>query len=182
MRFFDVQLPRGYRGRWHSHIYDGVFVNIEASATRAQDLGADPVDRVPRIIGETYFIDYGKKPKVHRVDNTGETTYRVSDTEILRNCGGFAAIKDGESQTLILENDRVRVTRIMIGPGEKLALHPACGMPVAVTGGTLKFTPAGAEEVVSLNPAGFKWRDSAAAIEFTNVGDEVFHGVDIVVK
>jgi hypothetical protein len=182
VRLFDVQLPRGYKGQWHSHIYDGVFVNIEASETRAQDLGADPADRPPRIIGETYFINYGKKPKVHRVDNVGTTTYRVSDTEVLRNCGGFAPVKDGEGQTLIIDNDRVRVTRIMLGPGEKLALHPPCGMLVAVTGGRLKFNTPGAEELVSFNPAGFKWRDSAAPVEFTNAGEEVFHGVDIVVK
>ena len=182
VRLFDVVLPRGYKSQWHRHIYAGVFVNIEPSETRAQDLGGDPVDRPPRIVGDTYFIDYAQKPKVHRVDNIGASTYRVADTEILRACGGFAPVKDGEGQSLILENDRVRVTRVMIGPGEKLALHPPCGMLVAVTGGKLRFDGAGAEELVTFHPAGFKWRDSAAPQEFTNVGDEVFQGVDIVVK
>ena len=70
VRLFDVLLPPGYFGVWHSHIYDGVFVNIEPRA-RAQDLGAEPADRAPRIIGETYFNNYTKKPKVHRVANSG---------------------------------------------------------------------------------------------------------------
>ena len=182
VRLFDVLLPPGYFGVWHSHIYDGVFVNIEAASTRAQDLGAEPADRAPRIIGETYFYNYTKKPKVHRVANIDKVAYRVVDTEILRNCGDFAPVKDGAGQTLILENDRVRVTRIMIGPGEKIALHPPCGMLVAVGGGKLAFHSPGGEELVTLNPAGFKWRDTTAALEFTNVGDEVFHGVDVVVK
>ncbi len=182
VRFFDVLLPPGYVGIYHTHIYDGVFVNIETAATRAQDLGADPVDRPPRTIGDVYFIDYGTKPKVHRVGNIGGTTYRVTDTEILHSCGGFTPAKDGAGQALILENDRVRVTRLMLGPGDTMALHPPCGMLVAVTGGKLKFRTPGGEELVTFNPAGFKWRDSAAPLDFTNVGDGLFHAVDIVVK
>jgi hypothetical protein len=182
VRFFDVLLPPGYRGIYHSHLLDGVFVNIEAAETRAQDLGAEPEDRAPRIIGETYFLNYAKKPKVHKVANIGSAAYRVTDTEIVQNCGGFAPVKDGEGQTLILDNERVRVTRIMIGPGEKIALHPPCGMLVAVTGGKLQFHAPGGEELVTFNSAGFKWRDSTAAMELTNVGNDVFHGVDIVVK
>ena len=182
VRFFDVLLPPGYDGIYHTHIYDGVFVNIETAPTRAQDLGADAVDRPPRTVGDVYFIDYGAKPKVHRVANIGDTAYRVTDTEILHRCGGFAPVKDGDGQSLILENERVRVTRLNVGPGETIALHPPCGMLVAVTGGTLKFRAPGSEELMTISPAGFKWRDSAASIEFINVGNAPFHAVDIVVK
>lgn len=182
VRFFDVQLPSGYVGVWHSHIYDGVFVNIEASETRAQDLGADASNRPARAVGETYFYNYTKQPKVHKVDNIGSATYRVTDTEIHQGCGGYAPVTDGAGQSLIVENDRVRVTRVSVAPGQKMALHAPCGMLVAVSGGTLKFHAPGGEEQVAFAPAGFKWRDSAAPLEFTNVGAEVFNGVDIVIK
>lgn len=182
VRLFDVLLPPGYKGLWHFHVYDGVFVNIEAASTNEQVLGADPADRPPRIIGDTYFFGYGKKPKVHRVNNTGDTNYRVTDTEIVRGCGGFAPVKDGEGQVLILDNERVRVTRIMIGPGERLLLHPPCGMLVSVSGGRLKLNAPGGEEQITLQPAGFKWRDQSSALEIVNAGSEVFHAVDIVVK
>jgi hypothetical protein len=78
VRFFDVQLPPGYESLWHSHVFDGVFVNISPSETTAQDLGGEPTKRDPRIIGQTNFIDYAKKPKVHRVTNSGATVYRVN--------------------------------------------------------------------------------------------------------
>jgi len=182
VRLFDVLLPPGYKGLWHFHVYDGVFVNIEAAPTNEQVLGADPADRPPRIVGDTYFFGYGKKPKVHRVNNTGDSNYRVTDTEIVRGCGGFAPVKDGEGQTLILDNERVRVTRIMIGPGERLSLHPPCGMLVSVSGGRLKLNAPGGEEQITLQPAGFKWRDQSSALEIVNAGSEVFHAVDIVVK
>jgi hypothetical protein len=63
-----------------------------------------------------------------------------------------------------------------------MALHPPCGMFVAITGGKLKFLAPVGEELVTFDPAGFKWRDSAAPLDFTNVGDGQFQAVDIVVK
>jgi len=182
VRLFDVLLPPGYKGQWHFHVNDGVFVNIEAAQTREQVLGADPADRPPRIIGDTYFFGYGKKPKIHRVDNIGNSSYRVTDTEIVRGCGGSGQIKDGEGQTLILENERVRVTRIMIAPGERLSLHPPCGMLVSVSGGQLGINGPGGEEQIAFTPAGFKWRDQTTPLEIVNAGSEAFHAVDIVVK
>ena len=182
VRFFDVQLPPGYEAPWHTHLHDGVFVNIAPSETTAQDLGEKPVLREPRIIGETYFINYGRKPKAHRVTNSGGSLYRVTDTEIHAACGRFAQVQDGEGQTLIVENERVRVTRIMIGPGEHLALHATCGMLVAVSEAQLAFRSLGPEERISIEPAGFKWRDAYDPVTLVNVGQTVFHGVDIVVK
>ena len=87
-----------------------------------------------------------------------------------------------KGQTLILDNERVRVTRIMIGPGERLSLHPPCGMLVSVSGGRVKLNAPGGEEQITLPPAGFKWRDQSSALEIVNAGSEVFHAVDIVVK
>lgn len=182
VRFFDVQLPPGYEALWHTHLHDGVFVNIEPSETTAQDLGGSKAVREPRMVGDTYFIPYTRKPKAHRVGNSGSTLYRVTDTEIHLGCGGFVPFPDGEGQTLIVENDRVRVTRLMVGPGERIALHPPCGMLVSVSDGELAFDPGGPHERVTTHPAGFKWRDSHRPVTLINVGTTVFHGVDIVVK
>jgi hypothetical protein len=182
VRFFDVRLPPGYQTLWHHHQYDGVFVNIEPSQTRAQDLGGEPAVRPPRIVGDTYFSGYRTEPKTHRIANIGETDYRVTDTEILTPCGGFQPTRDAEGQTLVVENERVRVTRLMIGPGEQLALPPGCGMLVSVDGGQLRFMGPDGDEEASLRPAGYRWRDRRTPLSFVNIGTEVFHGVDIVVK
>ncbi|MEO8629545.1 MAG: hypothetical protein ABI612_15805, partial [Betaproteobacteria bacterium] len=47
VRLFDVVLPPGYISLWHSHVTDGVFVNIEPSETREEVPGAKPSDRPP---------------------------------------------------------------------------------------------------------------------------------------
>jgi len=76
----------------------------------------------------------------------------------------------------------VRVTRIMIAPGERLSLHPLCGMLVSVSGGQLGINGPGGEEQIAFTPAGFKWRDQTTPLEIVNAGSEAFHAVDIVVK
>jgi hypothetical protein len=182
VRFFDVQLPPGYQALWHTHLHDGVFVNIESAKTVAQDFGGQPVARPARNVGETYFIGYAAKPNVHRVANAGDTPYRVTDTEIRAGCGDFRPMPDAAGQTLIVENDRVRVTRLMLSPGESMPLHPTCGMLVAVTQAQIKVRTGGPEESVAMTPADFKWRDSFAPVVLVNIGQSVFHAVDIVVK
>ena len=53
---------------------------------------------------------------------------------------------------------------------------------VSVSGGRLSVNSPGAEEQVNLNPAGFTWRDQTKPLDIVNVGTEVFHAVDVVVK
>ena len=182
VRFFDVQLEPDYQSLYHWHHNDGVFVNIASSPTISQDWGAEPVKRGDRAIGETYFIAYAAKPKAHRVANPGPGTYRVTDTEIMSTCGPMDAAHKGPNQTLVVENERVFVTRVILHPGETTELYAPCGMLVSVSGGSVVFdTPDGTETVV-MDRAAFKWRKLPQAVKLTNVGANVFHGVDIRIK
>ena len=182
VRYFDVELEPGYESRYHWHRSDGVFVNISSSPTIAQDLDKEPVRRGERAIGETYFIDYGARPKAHRVSNPGSTPYRVVDTEILAGCGPSEAVAEGRNQTLLIDNPRVFVTRIVLHPGESTELYAPCGMLVAVSAGSMSLeTPAGVENA-DMQPAGFKWRQQGQIVKLVNTGKFVFHGVDIRLK
>lgn len=178
VRFFDVELEPGYESRYHWHRSDGVFVNIASSPTIAQDLGKEPVRRGERAIGETYYIDYGAKPKAHRISNPGTTAYRVIDTEILGGCGKANPVAEGPNQTLLIDNERVFVTRIILHPGESTELYAPCGMLVSVSGGSIALDGEG----VDLQPAGFKWRQQPQPTKLVNTGKYVFHGVDIRLK
>lgn len=182
VRFFDVELEPGYESRYHWHRSDGVFVNIASAPTIAQDQGKEPVRRGERAIGETYFIDYGTKPKAHRVSNPGSTPYRVIDTEILGGCGTADPAAEGPNQTVLIDNARVFVTRIILHPGESTELYAPCGMLVSVSGGSVALeSPAGSERI-DMRPAGFKWRQQGQTTKLVNTGKFVFHGVDIRLK
>lgn len=181
VRFFDVELAPGYQSLWHSHLRDGVFVNIAAAPTRAQDLGLAAADRPPRTPGETYFIDYATRPKVHRVANTGDSPYRVTDTEIVGRCATAAMLPPASADTLV-DNRSVRVTRVRLAPGEQRELAPGCALLVAVGAGSLELSLSHAREDLQLEPAGFRWREDAASQTLRNRGDQPFEGVDIVIK
>ena len=178
VRYFDVELEPGYESRYHWHRADGVFVNISSSPTIAQDLDKEPVRRGERAIGETYFIDYGVKPKAHRVSNPGTTPYHVVDAEILGGCGPANPIAEGPNQTLLIDNARVLVTRIILHPGESTELYSPCGMLVAVSAGSISLNG----ESVDMKPAGYQWRQQAGTVQLVNTGKFVFHGVDIRLK
>ncbi len=182
VRFFDVALPPGYRSLTHIHQFDGVFVNIEPSPTEAEDWGKPAVARSPRKPGETYFIGYAAKPKVHRISNVGTGVYHVTDTEILAGCDSAAAADDAPAGPVIVENKRVRVTRIELQPGATATLGGPCGMLVAVTGGTLQARSPGSTERIEFLPAGFQWREGSQPVVVENAGDEPFHAIDIVVR
>lgn len=182
VRFFDVQIEPGNEAIYHWHHNDGVFVNISAAPTTAQDWGGEPVPRGERAIGETYFIGYAKKPKAHRVSNTGSTQYRVSDTEILAGCGRADPPETGRNQTLVIDNERVFVTRLILHPGESTELLAPCGMLVSVSGGSLGLESPGGVQNLPMRPAGFHWREQREPMKLTNTGTTVFHGVDIRLK
>ena len=182
VRFFDVQLEPGYEALYHWHRNDGLFINMYVSPTTAQDVGQEPVWRGGRAIGEAYFINYAAKPKAHRVGNPGTSEYRVTDTEILKACGAGGEFSEAPNQTLVVDNERVYVTRILLHPGESSELRAACGMFVSVSGGNVTFEGPQGSESVSLQPAGFKWRKTDETVKLTNAGNTVFHAVDIRIK
>jgi hypothetical protein len=182
VRVFDVDLEPGYESRYHWHRNDGVFVVVASAPTIAQDWGKEPVWRGDRAIGETFFIDYGSHPKAHRVSNAGSTPLHVIDAEILAGCGASAPIAEGPNQTLIIDNARVFVTRIVLHPGESTELHPPCGLLVAVSAGSLRLETPTARQNMDMQPAGFRWHDQTGNVKLVNIGPFVFHGVDIRLK
>lgn len=182
VRYFDVQLEPGYQSLYHWHHNDGVFVNIASSPTIAQDWGAEPAKRGERAIGEAYFIGYAGKPKAHRVSNPGPGTYRVIDAEIMSSCGPTDAAREGPNQTLVVDNERVFVTRVILHPGESTELYAPCGILVSVSGGNVVYDTPDGKEKVSMDRGAFKWRKPGQTVKLTNAGGNVFHGVDIRIK
>jgi hypothetical protein len=182
VRFFDVRLPPGYVSVMHMHHHDGVFVNIAPSETEAQDWNKAPVRRAGRPPGDSYFIGYASRPKAHRVSNVGTDLYHVTDTEILKGCRGLPIADAAVAGPVLVDNARVRVTRIELEPQASTQLHGPCGMLVAVTPGLALLATPGGTQQLDLPSAGFAWRDHSAPMTLTNVGPTPLHFVDILVK
>jgi quercetin dioxygenase-like cupin family protein len=119
----DVQLPPGYESLFHTHSNDNVSVRIETGLMRVDTLesrGAEQTALVGRVV-----FNPATPPYTHRVVNLGQTAIRILDIEILAKppTPTTFAPDDMAGHEVIVDNPRVRISRIVLDPGEYLTDH-----------------------------------------------------------
>jgi predicted metal-dependent enzyme (double-stranded beta helix superfamily) len=124
IRVIDATFPPGYVTLNHSHDIDNVAVTI------ATGQEPDTAGRVGR-------AGFSKGGYSHRVTNSGPAIMRFIDVEIFKSDRPPSAAAQLANHTLELENDRVRVYRVKLGPEQSLPshTHAAGWIEVTVTGG-----------------------------------------------
>ena len=137
LRLLDVVLPPGYVSLFHVHSNDNVSVRIATGPTRVDLPGADGEPTVPPV-GRVVF-NSAVPPYTHRVANVGTTPIHIIDVEILRDRPATSAatpVATSPSHTLVVENSRVRIHRVVVGTGEVVAAHSHghAWLEVVVTG------------------------------------------------
>jgi quercetin dioxygenase-like cupin family protein len=125
VRVIDATFPAGYVTLNHRHDLDNVAVTI---STGRED--GDAQARVGR-------AGFSKGGYSHRVTNSGPGIMRFIDVEVLKSDRPASAAMQLPNHTLELENDRVRIYRVKLAPGESLAshTHTAGWLEVTVSGG-----------------------------------------------
>lgn len=101
---------------------------------------------------------------------------------VIATAQDVAAVAPG-SHKIILENDQVRVLRVHVKPGEKVAMHShPPNVAYFLTDGTLKMTlPNGKTDVRTIKAGTANWSDPAThAAE--NVGSADFEEIQIELK
>src|SRR5215831_13014673 len=140
----DARLPPGYKSLNHTHALDNVTVTISPGSTDPQALAR---------IGRAGFSRGGYS---HTVTNSGSIELRFINVELLRaDSPVSAAFPDQPQHKLEIENERVRVYRIKLAPGESLPAHRHSSGWIAVT------VAGGA------GPGSFNWYASGAANSLT---------------
>src|SRR5262245_46946610 len=124
VRVIDATFPPGYVTLNHSHDVDNVAITIATGREVAE----------PGRIGRAGFSKGGYS---HRVTNSGPAIMRFIAVEILKTDRPSSPAAQLPNHTIELENDRVRVYRVKLGPGESLASHShtAGWLEVTVAGG-----------------------------------------------
>ena len=179
VRVFDVVVPPGDTTLFHTHSNDYTFVSIGDADLKAEVLGSPEGDLKVKN-GECRF---SKATITHRVKNIATTPFRNITIEILSTPG--TAPKQSELlplHTLVLENEKIRVERLIIDPGKTAPVHTHTqpGLAVAVSAGKLVFESAGQQpQTVDFKPGDYRWRDGAATHSVKNVGTTRFEVVDI---
>ena len=187
VRVFDVLIPQGDETLHHTHTNDGVGIKITDGRIRDEAQGGKPEDmEVKR--GAVNFAHF-QTPLTHKVSNVGSAPFRNIFIEILPSLDA-PSNSPSPSQVpshalLLLENDRVRVYRLKLAPGQETDMHTHAlrGLGVAVSEGVISFiAPGKKSETVKFQPGEFQWHEGGTKHSLKNVGTVPFEAVDIELK
>ncbi len=180
-RVFDVVVPPSDATLFHLHPQDYVFVAIGDATLKSQVQGGPETDlRLGN--GEVRF---SKGPLTHRVINVGANPFHNVTVQLLRRGpGGTAAnARQTPGSVVVIDNERVRVERIVLEPGQSIEAHTRTlpALRVTVSGGTLAIE--GARPGTSqLKPADIAWQDAGPGPAIRNAGASRFEAIDICWK
>jgi quercetin dioxygenase-like cupin family protein len=145
VRIVDARFPPGYVSLKHTHAVDNVAITIAP--------GSDDAAAVARI-GRAGFSKGGYS---HSVTNKGTSEQRFIDVEILTSGSIAPDSRQIPLHTLELENDKVRIYRVVLANGQSMAghSHGHGWLSVAIKGGeapgSYRWHPLGSTEALS-NP------------------------------
>jgi hypothetical protein len=185
VRVFHVVIPPGDKSLFHTHLSDGLSVRLADASIRDEVLGGAAEDiSVKR--GEVTF-GYRPGPLTHRVTCTSNTPFRNIFIEVLSSAGiqraaPLRALVAG--QVLVLENARVRMSRLVLAPGQSIELAQALpGLRVAVSEGRLDIEVPGEKgRTLKFQPGDTQWHEGAKKQVLRNVGSALFEAVEIELK
>jgi len=185
VRIWDVTVPAADATLWHAHRNDNVVVTFGDVMLRIETVGRDAAQSEWKF-GEVRF---GKAPYVHRAMNIGATAFHNLTIELLKPSGfvsDLSKLPKAADREPILENDRVRVYRLSLAPGESTPMHTHSlpGLAVMLTAGKIEMTTEGRNkpEELAVKSADFRWRPGAATHSIKNVGNQSFQAIDIELK
>jgi hypothetical protein len=140
MSLESVTLPPGSSTGYHSHDQDLVSVITAGAKIKNHRLGKEPVELEFKL-GGIYFTPYTKTPGVHQVINLEkDNAMRLLAVGIVYpEPGRYAVSTRPAKYEVALDNNRVRVWRLKLSPGESAPAiqQTAPGARIVVAGGTV---------------------------------------------
>jgi hypothetical protein len=184
VRIFDTRVPAGDTTLYHQHVHDSVYVLISGTDNLVNQLLGEPPQRIAAKPGDVFFGAHSTAPRVHRFSNLSADEHQVLDIEIIveTKLGStpFAILPQGYQS--VLENSRVRVSRIGQRPGEAIAgdASSATARVLVVLGGRASL----ASDSIA-NPAGgveFYVGNGSTFQAIRNEGNDLLELIDVEVK
>src|SRR5436309_1042473 len=182
VRVLDVTVPVGDATLWHVHRNDNVVVTLGGASLRLEKVGAPTVE----VQWKTGDVNFGKATYTHRAINIGTTSFHNLTIELLKSPAGSSlasGLKEPIARPPILENERVRVYRVSLEPGQSMTMHTHLlpGLGIAVTAGELEVTTAGkaTPDRLTLPIGDVRWRAGAVTHQIKNLGQTRIELVDI---
>jgi quercetin dioxygenase-like cupin family protein len=187
VRVWETILPAGQQTYYHSHNFDNVAVVIAGAKMRM----------VPLMISESSSesetklgdVSFRSATYIHRAENSGTTTYDNLLVELIKSPSTAKPISlkpDEGARQPVLENDRVRIYRVTLAPGESTPMHthPVAGLALTLSPARIAIQTKGGKGVQRLNVAAgdVRWRPDPVTHSIRNIGKTRFEAVDIELK
>jgi quercetin dioxygenase-like cupin family protein len=186
LRIFDTRVPTRDVTLFHTHNFDSAFVCINGAQTQSEEPGKPLQIRPPVQAGDVWYRPHATAPMTHRVTNIGQSDFRVLDIELRQPLAesdvGMAKLP---KQFLpLLENDRVRMTRLTLKPGERTADHtltrPALFVIVKASKAVFSFPKE--RRMTDYDPGDYYLAPANSERFIGNFGDAIFEAVQIEIK
>jgi hypothetical protein len=184
----NVFIPPERTSGFHRHSLDTLGVLIADTERTTQPLGAAAGVAPLRSRGSVNFSFYSREANVHAVTVTGDRPFHNIVVELLQPAiGGFEpGSRDGVAGYMqVLDNERVRVWRLVLEPGEQAPAitQSAPGIRVVVDGGELVERVAGRPDRAMAPHSGeLYWQDAGTTRAVQNVGATRIELVEVEIK
>lgn len=125
LRIFDVKIEPGTHSLFHRHDLDSVLVCLDGANVPSEEPGKAIVARPAIQSDQIYYRAYAQTPLIHRIHNISPHRFRILDIEILsqptkKDVVALAQLPELSIVTNVLENNRVRVSKISLSPKQKI--------------------------------------------------------------
>ena len=186
MRLFDVRIPPGDTTLYHSHQRDSIYIPLSGYANLVnQERGkaAKPLSIKP---GDVAFAEHSKATFTHRVSNLGTEEFHVIDIELIAALESSST--SGElpvGHQLVLENPRVRISRIVLEPGQfAVGISTSTpGVTVVSAGTRIGFRrDSGATQISDVVLGQFYRRTELVSQEIHNEGSDRLELISVEIK
>ena len=188
LRVFDTRIPPGDTTLYHRHERDSVYVLISGTSNLVTEQLGKPLKTLSAKPGDVFFGEHTKTPLVHRFSNLSGEEHHVLDIEIIAgqpsSSEPLAALP--QRHLLILENARVRVSRVILVKEEFLRVNfPATslGVMVVLTGSRAGIAKdAATSQVVDVAPGWFYAHNHRASLQIRNEADDRLELINVEIK
>jgi hypothetical protein len=179
VRVFDVLVPPKAQTLFHVHAHDYVFVTLGDARVRSERAGGASTDLILKN-GEARF----SAPLTHRAFNLAETPFRNITVEILKSAGSppESPMPPMPGHSLVLENDRIRIDRQTLEPGESTGVHThtLMSLGICVSPARVEYSAPGEKtETAGLVAGQFNWHSGTRTHSLKNVGKNRFEAIEI---
>jgi mannose-6-phosphate isomerase-like protein (cupin superfamily) len=186
VRLFDVLVPAGEATQYHIHLYDGISVRVSNAQIIDELMGGE---RTPLEI-KYAEVTFGARPSplTHRVINSGKSNFRNIFIEILPSKNAATAVAVpvlSDRHVVLIDNERVRVNRLILKPGEssKLHTHQMPGIGIVLYDSKIELSsPGGTMRRLESKAGDHVWQNAGTTHIIKNIGSTVFEAIDIELK